>query len=82
MINEEKSKQNFVEMCKFVTYVEDTGEIYCAWDEMKESTLSKVDFTDPNYRELRRKLKKLVKLVRKDNSLINRDIETDLWNIL
>ena len=74
------SKQNFVEMCKFVVFVEDEGKVYCEWEEMNES--NKIDFDDPNYEELQRKLKKFVELLNEDISLADRDIETDIWNIL
>jgi len=80
MINEEKIKADFVKMCGLLE-ITSSGLMFP--DEMIEidSEFSEISESS-HYEILRKKMDNLIKLVNSDNSLINKDIEKELWYLI
>lgn len=73
-------KNKFVEMCKHIALIE--GEFVCLYSSMKYNEEFSNIYSDKNYEILKKKMDNLLFLLNKDNSLINKDAETELWNIV
>jgi hypothetical protein len=80
MINEEKIKADFVKMCGLLE-ITSSGLMFP--DEMIEidSEFSEISESS-HYEILRKKMDNLIKLVNSDSSLINKDIEKELWYLI
>jgi hypothetical protein len=80
MINEEKIKADFVKMCGLLE-ITSSGLMFP--DEMIEIDSEFTEISESSHYEiLRKKMDNLIKLVNSDNSLINKDIEKELWYLI
>ena len=74
MRSESELKVKFVEMCKFVEVSSD--KITCIFEDIEEySDLA----NDPDYPILKEKMTKILDLVNSDKSLLNKDLENEIW---
>lgn len=80
MINEEKIKADFVKMCGLLE-ITSSGLMFP--DEMIEIDSEFTEISESSHYEiLRKKMDNLIKLVNSDSSLINKDIEKELWYLI
>lgn len=82
MINSEIDiKLKFVEMCKLI-FINGKGEFVFPIDNLIHDD----DYTDflnhSDWTTLESKMNNLVSLINKDNSIINLDIETEIWKMV
>ena len=80
MINDTEIKAKFVEMCKHI--VINKGEFVCLYSNIEYDEDFSNIYNDNNYNMLKEKMENLLKIVNKDNSLVNKDVETELWNLI
>jgi hypothetical protein len=80
MKNEDKIKADFVKMCGLLEitssglfFPDEMIEIDSEFSEISESS---------HYEMLRKKMDNLVNLINSDSSLINKDIEKELWHLI
>lgn len=80
MMNDKEIKNKFVEMCKHIALIK--GEFVCLYSSMEYNEEFSNIYNDENYEILKKKMNNLLFLLNKDNSLVNKDVETELWNII
>lgn len=80
MINDIEIKAKFVEMCKHI--VIHKGEFVCLYSNIEYDEDFSNIYNDNNYNMLKGKMKNLLVLINKDNSLLNKDVETELWDLI
>lgn len=80
IIAEENLKVMFVEMCKHI--VIDSEGIICLYENIELDNDFEYIVTNENYPLLKKKMQNLLEIVNKDYSLIEKDIETELWDLI
>lgn len=80
MNKDKELKQKFVEMFKFV--VPSGKGFICLFEDIEYDTKNLSISNDPSYPFLKEKMIKTLKLVNSDLSLIEKDIETEIWNLV
>ena len=80
MENSNKLKENFVRMCKLIEvtsnglqFPDDIAELDTDFQDVYESS---------DYPMLRGKMDNLIKLINSDMSLVDKDIEDELWYMI
>lgn len=80
MINESELKDKFVKMCSLIEMNSD-GEYIFFFDDVKYRDYELSQYKHFNI--LKQKMKKLILLLNEDSiSLMNKDIETEIWKII
>ncbi len=79
-MSEEKLKELFIEMCKHIKPF--AGEIICLYSNMEYDSSYNHITKNVNYPLLKKKMENLLKLINEDLSWSERDIETELWDII
>lgn len=82
MINTELDiKEKFVELCKLI-FVNDKGKLVFPIDTILHDN----DYSDlvnhSDWSILESKMNKLIKLVNKDQSILEMDVETEIWEMI
>ncbi len=77
MENEEALKTMFVEMCKHVTIF--NGEFICLYSDMEYDGAYQYITESTDYNLLKDKMEKLLSLINTDRTLVDKDVETELW---
>lgn len=78
--NETQLKENFVKMCKLIEVTSNGLEFP---DDVAEFSKDFQDvFESSEYPFLRKKMENLINLINKDASLIEKDIEEELWYMI
>lgn len=70
----------FVEMCKHI--VIDTKGFTCLWENLELDNDFEYITSDESYPMLKNKMKNLITLINKDYSIIEKDIETEIWDLV
>ena len=78
-MSEQRDKEIFVKMC---SKLQQGSKIYYSEKEVLYSYDNKEITEYENYSILLEKMQKLVTLLNSDLSLINKDIETELWEMI
>ena len=77
MSTQAELKVKFIEMCKFIEV--SNNKVVCIFEDIEDhSELT----SDEDYPILKEKMVKILDLVNKNESLIFRDIETELWDMV
>ena len=79
-MNEENLKESFVELCSQIFVTPDGFQF--PFDEIRHSDDFVSIYTSKDYPVLEKKMSNLLELINSDNSLIEKDIETELWNMI
>lgn len=79
-INEKEIKSKFVEMCRYIKL--HNGKFVCLYSNMEYDERFTKIFEDKDFNILKGKMENLLFIINKDNSLINKDVETELWNLI
>jgi hypothetical protein len=82
MINSDLDiKEKFVEICKLI-FINGNGEFFFPLDNL----IYDEDYSDflkhPDWVILESKMNNLISLINKDNSIINKDVETEIWEMI
>lgn len=82
MINSDLDiKEKFVEICKLI-FINVNGEFVFPLDNL----IYDEDYSDflnhPDWIILESKMNNLISLINKDNSIINKDVETEIWELV
>lgn len=80
MKSETELKSMFVEMCKNVTIF--NGKVISLHEDMTYSPEYDYITKSENYSLLEKKMENLLKLVNTDITLFEKDIETELWDMI
>jgi hypothetical protein len=80
MINEDKIKENFVAICSMI-FVGRNGFTF-PFETIQHSVEYSDIYNSNDYPVLESKMKNLIKLVNEDNSMIEKDVETELWQLI
>jgi len=72
--------EKFVDMCSLLEAGDD--KFFFPFDTVEHSLEYDTLSSDKDYPMLKEKMMNLVCLINSDNSLINKDIETELWNMI
>jgi len=67
-------------MCKHI--VDHKGKLVCLYSNIEYDENFSNIYNDRNYNMLKEKMENLLNIVNKDNSLINKDVETELWDLI
>lgn len=79
MINESELKEKFVRMCSLIETNQEGEYIFFFDDvEYRDYELSLY----PHYKILREKMKNLIPLVNENPSILDKDIEEDIWYLI
>lgn len=82
MINPELDiKSKFVEMCKLI-FINSKGEFVFPIDNLLYDTDYSEFLNHSDWSILEKKIDNLISLMNKDHSVINMDIETEIWNLI
>ena len=73
-------KQQFTELCKMI-FIGSNGFQFPFDDVDHDDDLIKIR-ESVDYPVLKSKMENLIILINKDNSLINKDVETELWDLI
>lgn len=74
-------KVKFVEMCKLI-FVNSKNQFVFPFDDFKHDSDYK-DFTNhSDWSILKSKMKKLIKLIKKDSSILEKDVENEIWEMI
>lgn len=80
MKTEDKIKADFVKMCESLEIT--SSGLFFPYEMIEiDSDLSEISKSS-HYKILKEKMDNLINLVNSDNSLINKDIEKELWNLI
>lgn len=79
-IKETELKSKFVEMCQFIQ-ISGNGFIFLSDSIKHDESFSHIT-RDKSYRILESKMDSFIKLINTDSFLIEKDIETEIWQIL
>lgn len=80
MKNEKELKSKFVKMCETVELTS-KGFVYFYYSIQHDNDYSYLT-EDKDYPLLKKKMEKFLKLVNNDYSLGDKDIETEIWDLL
>lgn len=80
MINKNSMKNKFVEMCKHIVLYK--GKFICLYSNIEYNEEFSNIYDDDNYDLLKEKMENLLQLVNKDSSLLNKDVESELWKLI
>jgi len=80
MENSNKLKENFVRMCKLIEVT--SNGIQFPDDIAEFDTDFKDVYESSDYPMLREKMDNLIKLINSDMSLVDKDIEDELWYMI
>jgi hypothetical protein len=80
MINDIDLKGKFVEMCKQI--VDHKGQLVCLYSNIEYNEDFSYIYNSENYDILKEKMENLLKIVNKDKSLLHKDVEDELWNLI
>ena len=80
IIKNKEIKDKFVEMCKHI--VDHKGKLVCLYSNIEYDENFSNIYNDRNYNMLKEKMENLLNIVNKDNSLLNKDVETELWDLI
>lgn len=74
-------KEKFVEMCKLM-FLNSEGKVVFPFDDLRhdEDYIDFINHTD--WRILESKMNNLVKLANTDHSVYNKDLETEIWEMI
>ena len=73
-------KQQFTELCKMI-FIGSNGFQFTFDDVDHDDDLIQIR-ESVDYPVLKSKMENLIILINKDNSLINKDVETELWDLI
>ncbi len=73
-------KQQFTQLCQMI-YISSNGFQFPFEDVEHDNDLSEIR-ESIDYPVLKSKMENLIILINKDNSLINKDVETELWDLI
>lgn len=73
-------KQQFAQLCSMI-YISSDGFRFPFEDLEHDDDLSSIRESS-NFSILKSKMQNLINLINKDNSLINKDVETELWDLI
>ena len=79
-MNEEKLKESFVKLCSQI-FVTGNGFQF-PFDSIRHNDDFSGVYSSKEWSILENKMTNLLKLINSDNSLIDKDIETELWNLV
>ena len=74
-------KQKFVEMCKLL-FVNGNGEFCFPYENLDHDDDYSDFISHSDYPVLESKMQNLVKLVNSDNSILNLDVEDEIWEMI
>lgn len=72
--------ENFVEMCSLLS--NNDGKVYFPFETFEHSYEYTQISESKDYQVLKFKMIKLVEMINNDNSILEKDIEKELWEIL
>jgi hypothetical protein len=72
--------EKFVDMCSLIQ--NNDQKIFFPFDTVEYTTDYSYLTEDKDYDFLKEKMSNLITLLNQDNSLIEKDIETELWNMI
>jgi hypothetical protein len=82
MINEQlEIKEKFVEMCKMI-FVSSTGKLVFPFENLEYDSDWNQFTNHKDYSILESKMKNLIKITNEDNTILNLDIETEIWDMI
>lgn len=79
-MNEQKLKESFVELCSQIFITSDGFQF--PFDSIRHNDDFKEILSSKDWSFLENKMANLLELINSDNSLISKDIETDLWTLI
>ena len=74
-------KIKFVEMCKLI-FVNSKGEFCFPFEDLTHDDDWSQFINHSDYPILESKMKKLINLVNSDNSVLEKDVETEIWEMV
>ena len=79
MKSEKELKEKFVEMFKFV--VPSGKGFICLYENIEYDDDNKLS-EDTDYPFLKKKMKRVLRLINSDLSLLDKDLETEIWDMV
>ena len=71
----------FVNMCELIS-VNENGNFFFPFQDVEHSNEITTIYADVDYFTLKDKMNKLISIINEDQTLVEKDIETELWIIL
>jgi hypothetical protein len=79
-MNEENLKESFVELCSQIFVTSDGFQF--PFDSIRHNDDFSEIYASKEWSILENKMSNLLELINSDNSLIDKDIETELWKLI
>lgn len=80
-IDNQTMLEDFTKMCKEIAINRD-GKFFCMFENLEYDDDFQYIVSSNHYPILKEKMNKLVELVNNDLSLLDKDVETELWQML
>lgn len=77
---ENKQQEIFVKMCESIDSFK--GKFFFNFDEFEHTIENRKIVESVDYPELKEKMSNLVELISENPEMIQKDIETELWNMI
>ena len=74
-------KDKFIEMCKLI-FVNSKGEFCFPYENLQHDDDWSQFINNSHYPILESKMKNLINLVNSDNSVLEKDVETEIWEMV
>jgi len=74
-------KDKFIEMCKLI-FVNSKGDFCFPYENLQHDDDWSQFINDSDYPILESKMKNLINLVNSDNSVLEKDVETEIWEMV
>lgn len=81
MKNGQDIKQDFVKMCGMI-FVNSKGSLSFPFESIEHDPTYDYLVEGENYSVLKSKMSNLIEMINKDASILEKDIETEIWDIL
>jgi hypothetical protein len=81
MNNKQDIKQDFVKMCGMI-FVNSKGSLSFPFESIEHDPTYDYLVEGENYSVLKSKMSSLIEMINKDASILEKDIETEIWDIL